>query len=166
MQSESTSTGRCRQAPPRRKACEDCSKSKRRCDLATPARSRCSKLGLVCHYLVPPQRAIGRASATATAGLETAMNGLPPLDDDILAEALLYTEDLDLPFMDDALNSGSQTFPITPQSSSKVATLSNAVTVDLFNPAGSRLHYTVEIFKSAPSRLVSENSTPWCHALL
>ena len=162
MQSDNTSM----KPPPRRKACEDCSKSKRRCDLGLPACSRCSKLSLVCHYQFPPQRAMGRPPANVAAGLDDANLDLPLLDDGMLADPLPYTEHLDLPFVDDGLVSDARPYLVTLQSSSKIASVADPVNFDLFNPAESRLQYIVELFKSAPSRMVLENSTPWCHPLL
>lgn len=159
-----------RDAPPRRKACEDCSKSKRRCNLGIPACSRCSKLGFVCHYQVPPQRAIGQATAPEDASLETVRTCQPQLevDGDVLTDAppLPYGGDLDLPFTDEAFNPGTPLYPADMLSRPEVVPSINAVTIDLFNPVESRLYHTVELFKSSPSRMVRENSTSWCHALL
>jgi hypothetical protein len=133
-----------------------------------PACSRCSKLGFVCHYQVPPRQAIGHAAATEESGLETGSNCLPPLelDDDVLADAFPYGGDLDLPVMSEAFKPHTPTYPMDMLSRPGVIPIPNAVTIDLFNPVESRLYHTVELFKSSPSRMVRENSTPWCHALL
>jgi hypothetical protein len=166
MQRYNSAPTRARTAPPRRKACEDCSKSKRRCDLDLPACSRCSKLGLDCHYHVPPRKAIGRAKFAAVDDLDTANSCPPQLDVDVLDDCLHYNESLDLPFMEEPPKSGPVTYPMDLLLNSEVMSIADPVSIDLFNPNGSRLHYTIEIFKSSPARIVHENSTSWCHSLL
>lgn len=165
MESGNTSSGAHKPPPPRRKACEECFKSKRRCDLDLPSCSRCSRLGLVCQYQVPPQRAAGGHAATASMG-DAAGNSIPLLDAEILADVLPYTDDLPMSFMNEELDPDPQLFPMMLHSSAKVLCVTDPVTVDLFNPAGSRLHYIIEMLKSAPSRMVHENGTPWSHPLL
>ncbi|TFK54876.1 hypothetical protein OE88DRAFT_1653418 [Heliocybe sulcata] len=41
-------------APPRKKACQNCTTAKTRCDLQRPTCLRCHTRGITCHYSVPP----------------------------------------------------------------------------------------------------------------
>ena len=59
--------------PPRQKSCGECSKSKRRCDLRTPACTRCRKRNLPCRYLRQP---LGRQASEVVADAdETRVDG-------------------------------------------------------------------------------------------
>lgn len=52
MHNRTTPSRRSQRAPPRKKACNNCTKSKVRCDLERPACSRCRSRGQVCEYSV------------------------------------------------------------------------------------------------------------------
>lgn len=187
MQSPANTSTHLKRPLPRRKACGECFKSKRRCDQRLPACSRCSKQRLGCHYLVCPPlpRPIGSASDTANEADIT-----PPHDDtpsppqfpdgDIPDEDLSCAHELDLGFWNETFVPAAQNPPVAQHPSPPADILQwipntnplaelgvpDPISSDLFNVATSRLNYAIEMMKAAPSRMVLENSTPWCHPLL
>lgn len=165
MQAQRTSSSS-RPAPSRRKACEDCSKSKRRCDLNIPC-SRCAGLGLTCHYQVPPRHRSRHAGASAAGQSETPGSSYSfLLDTGTLDDALLLNSDLDLPLFGDVLKSDSLAYSSNLLPGSGVIAVTENVSIDLFDLESSRLQFIIDIFKSSPSYMAREGSTVWCHALL
>jgi hypothetical protein len=188
MQSSTNTSTELKRPLPRRKACGECFKSKRRCDQHLPACSRCSKQRLACHYLVSPplprptgsgSNAAGASEVDITTPRDNTAPPPPLLDGDIPVQDLPYSHELDLGFWNEAFMSDAQTSPTalhpsppadilqwTPKEPLAEVAVTDPVSSDLFNAATSRLNYAIDMLKAAPSRMVLENSTPWCHALL
>ena len=53
-------------APPRKKACSQCTKAKVRCDLKRPSCLRCQSRSLTCHYSTPDAQNLGPIIGTET----------------------------------------------------------------------------------------------------
>ncbi|KAF5011583.1 hypothetical protein FDECE_2304 [Fusarium decemcellulare] len=168
--------------PVRRKSCDACKKSRRRCDQARPTCQRCLRRNIECRYphasqaptrrrpeavdeiVSGPQRLtsfdnVGTPYTPSCLGMLDSI--LEPTDDSIYQ---LFHESLDcntpsphptwsnprlLTTAQDALNR-SQLVAV-PQ-------VGRAIT--------SRLQYAMDKILAAPSQMVLENQTPWCHAHL
>ncbi|KAJ9145118.1 Zn(2)-C6 fungal-type DNA-binding domain-containing protein [Pleurostoma richardsiae] len=58
----------------RRKSCEPCFKSRRKCDLTYPACKRCQQNSKRCHYVYPPQLSVDSRNATNALSSGSASN--------------------------------------------------------------------------------------------
>lgn len=167
-------------APPRRKSCEACKVSKRRCDLAFPACSRCLHRHVPCVYP-------GRQPATSTFDIDIP----PPLDlaiefDQSFAVDPYFLSGIDVPPtpsltppVTDAPCAGSNYVDnqsqVPWQEPSQVLPVQPAF--EMTNPrarppkplsevVASRLQFSIDILKDAPKSMVIGNQTPWCHPQL
>ncbi|RSL51835.1 hypothetical protein CEP53_008297 [Fusarium sp. AF-6] len=168
-----------RNPPPRRKSCAACTKAKRRCDFAAPACLRCSQRCIPCHY--PSRTPRGQTTTTSSSSPETIMPGLltnesasstPPavgqLDEPIVDDFNAVIADIDTNFnelasfgvpLDDAtLDLIQPSLELLPPSTREFGAIPEAIT--------SRLKFSIAEIQKAPSTMVLENQTPWCHALL
>ncbi|KAJ4194286.1 hypothetical protein NW755_003045 [Fusarium falciforme] len=169
-----------RNPPPRRKSCAACTKAKRRCDFAVPACLRCSQRCIPCQY--PSRTPRGQTTTTnSSSSPETIMPGLltnesasstPPavgqLDEPIVDDFNAVIADIDTNFnelasfdvpLDDAtLDLIQPSLDLSPPSTKEFGAIPEAIT--------SRLKWSIAEIQKAPSTMVLENQTPWCHALL
>ncbi|RSL75429.1 hypothetical protein CEP51_010870 [Fusarium floridanum] len=168
-----------RNPPPRRKSCAACTKAKRRCDFAAPACLRCSQRCIPCHY--PSRTPRGQTTTTSSSSPETIMPGLltnesasstPPavgqLDEPIVDDFNAVIADIDTNFnelasfdvpLDDAtLDLIQPSLELLPPSTREFGAIPEAIT--------GRLKFSIAEIQKAPSTMVLENQTPWCHALL
>lgn len=168
-----------RNPPPRRKSCAACTKAKRRCDFAVPACLRCSQRCIPCHY---PSRT-PRVQATATSSsppailvpgllMDESASSTPPavgrLDEPIVDDFNAVIADIDgnfnelasfdVPLDDTTLDLIQQPLELSPPSTREFGAISEAIT--------SRLKWSIAEIQKAPSTMVLENQTPWCHAFL
>lgn len=157
--------------PARRKSCQACKKARRRCDLARPTCQRCAQRNIHCHYPhAPPVRESESASCiqpeipvTETDGSLT-QSCLGMLDS-ILEPTVDFTDHLFQDSLDcDTSNWSTPGLSTTAQNA---LNRSQLVTIPQVTRAiTSRLQYAMDAILEGPSRMVSENQTPWCHAHL
>ncbi|KAF4976218.1 hypothetical protein FZEAL_7081 [Fusarium zealandicum] len=168
-----------RNPPPRRKSCAACTKAKRRCDFAVPACLRCSQRHIVCQY---PSRALrgvqtliqSDASATIMPGL-LAVDGASPtpsavvqLDEPTTDEfnAIVASIDTDIielapfdfPIEDTMLELAHQPSELAPPTTREFGSIPETI--------ANRLQWSIDQIQKAPSTMVLENQTPWCHSML
>ncbi|KAJ5155199.1 hypothetical protein N7492_008002 [Penicillium capsulatum] len=163
-------------APPRRKSCEACKVSKRRCDLTFPACSRCIQRNIPCVYP-------GRQPA-ASASFDLDMPPLEagpqfPVDSTFTTGIDLHATSSFAAPVTDALCVGSNYVdyqpPISWQEPSSAVSLQPVF--DITNPrarppkplseiVASRLQFSMDILRDAPRSMVIENQAPWCHPKL
>jgi hypothetical protein len=165
--------------PPRRKACGQCFRSKRRCGQEIPTCSRCERLKVDCEYLLQqlqkePLPDCPSSGLTNNDTTPPALGISPPhqpiLEDNALVR-ILDDEFLNGQWDQEtcAQSLEMQELPdlwLSPQPSSFIPTIQDHVSQDLSHEAASRLHYGIGAFKRAISQMLLENSTPWSHPLL
>lgn len=166
-------------APPRRKSCEACKVSKRRCDLTFPACSRCLHRNIPCVY--PARQSVASnfdlriPSANPTIGPDELCMVDPnsPAGIDLLAtpssvppvtDALCVGPD-DVDSQDEIhWQQSSQRIPV--QSDFEMTSPRARPPKPLSEIVASRLQFSIDILKDAPRSMVFENQTPWCHPQL
>lgn len=163
--------------PVRRKSCEACKKSRRRCDQARPTCQRCSQRRIECRY--PQARARTCTPASAPVAEDTGLGSFDPSCFDMIDDILptddftdsLYQESLAIESLpnfstNDSLSSFGQEsrLSLTAQDALKSSQLVAAPRVG--RVLTSRLQYAMDKIMTAPSRMVSMNKMPWCHARL
>lgn len=168
---------------PRQKSCQGCKSAKRRCDLASPACSRCVQRKINCIYHgQPPPASMNWASETP-----------PPID--LLQDA--WQPHATIPQCQAEYNIIGPQFPLdifqdikeshvnAQDKSARNSCLSQsheeessfnfelAVTRTRTRPPrpfsevlASRLQFSIDAFKDAPRMMLLENQTPWCHSHL
>ncbi|KAF4471035.1 C6 finger domain-containing [Fusarium albosuccineum] len=167
-----------RNPPPRRKSCAACTKAKRRCDFAVPACLRCSQRRIACQYPLRTPR--GQAAAQPDSP-ETIMPSLltndsasstpspvvgveePTADDFNTIIAAIDTsfddlEGFDVPMDDTALELIQQPMALAPPSTKDFGLIPESI--------ANRLQWSTDEIQKAPSNMVLENQTPWCHSQL
>lgn len=174
-------TARERRNPPsRRKSCAACTKAKRRCDFAVPACLRCSQRCIPCQY--PSRTPRGQSTTTnSSSSPETIIPGLltnesasstplavSQLDEPIVEDFNAVIADIDTNFneltsfdvhLDDTtLDLIQPALELSPPSTREFGAIPEAVI--------GRLKWSIAEIQKAPSTMVLENQTPWCHALL
>ncbi|KAH6888000.1 hypothetical protein B0T10DRAFT_489281 [Thelonectria olida] len=164
-----------RNPPPRRKSCAACIKAKRRCDMALPACLRCSQRRIACSYPSRPARAqlpISSQPATMPGLLIDDETCLTPstggqiegsCDDFNSVTATIDTGFVDLPsfelsLSDEALDLIEQSSTVAPLSTKELDSIPDVI--------ANRLQWSIDQIRKAPSTMVSETQTPWCHPLV
>ena len=172
-----------RKAPPRRKACSECIKSKRRCDLVLPSCARCRKLQLDCNYgastriLQPSEALLPSLRDTPEASIDTVASASASQGEtlvDSVAPSLENSNDLDtyplLPEFDSSLSvdAADANAPVQVESDYSLARL----VIDEFAFSSlsaiveSRFKHAIDLLKSSPMDMVLKAQTPWIHPLL
>lgn len=162
--------------PPRRKSCAACIKAKRRCDAAMPACFRCSQRRITCDY----PRAIGRQPRTATPQLGLRQDDVLSDEDSLggshvsrhsqLAEGSVRS---DMDVMDTGFPELSLFGLCADETPSELTHQPDMLMPPSYRDLAfsselteKRLKYSVELIKKAPSMMVLDTQTPWCHPLL
>ncbi|KAH7176629.1 hypothetical protein EDB81DRAFT_875430 [Dactylonectria macrodidyma] len=166
--------------PPRRKSCAACIKAKRRCDMALPACLRCSQRRVTCQYpnrracdqnLVRPQLdsmpglliedapCLSPGTMRQLEGGGDNFNSVPAtIDATALGSTFGNLEAFELPIDEDTLDLFQPSSTLAPP------------TVHVFDAIpeviANRLQWSIDAICTAPSTMVLENQTPWCHPLL
>lgn len=163
-----------RNPPPRRKSCAACVKAKRRCDMALPACLRCSQRCISCVYPSRPAREKSLAPSQPTS-----MPGA--LIEDVSSSTLSdagqiqgSTDDFDLlPALDAEFGDFSSfDLPLNEHTleliehSSTVSPLSSKELDSIPDVIANRLQWSIDQIRKAPTSMVLETQTPWCHPLL
>lgn len=168
----SSSTGEITLHSTRRKSCTRCIKSKRRCDLASPACSRCLKQDRICRYSSrnsnedenkPPQTRPNQAEL-----FQPQQNDFSSIE--LIGSVPSHDVGFDLSgslsFMDSLIASPSSLITIPPVTS-MITTRSQLFSFSKLSPfMKARYEYLFQALQAAPSQMVLENQTPWCHMLL
>ncbi|KAJ8112636.1 hypothetical protein OPT61_g5038 [Boeremia exigua] len=169
----------------RQKACTECVKAKRRCDIGHPCCARCRRQSLVCIYPQPPTQ-LPAPSGLGDVQLNEIAMAVTPLQDTDAAmdtfnlEPLGYTAafdeqllDFDIPIdvacegsldqLDDARTGDKDSLAVyRPHGPTKQST---HLWTNITSSFKSRIGYAIERFKLAPQTMVTKNSTLWCHAM-
>lgn len=163
MPSASLSARERRNPPPRRKSCTACVRAKRRCDAALPSCFRCQQRRISCQY-------------AGTSRQETTEPTIEWQDDVFNEDTSSSSTDLefseatgpaqelnDLSFLASCLETGQ--LDSVQQDGFLMAPVSRNLefSSDVFK---TRLQYAVDVLKQAPSTMVLDMQTPWCHAHL
>lgn len=163
--------------PPRRKACGQCFRAKRRCGQELPSCLRCRRLKIDCEYLLStPHIEIDATQVSDVIVNNTEQSYLAPSPSPFVLEDDTLARYLDTDFLsgqwDQQLgmtNTELQEIPdlrVTPQPSVSGLGSHDQALQDVSHEIASRLQYGIDIFKRAPSQMVLENGTPWSHPLL
>jgi Fungal Zn(2)-Cys(6) binuclear cluster domain len=175
--------------PPRRKACEECNKAKRRCDLSIPACLRCERQKLLCCYARLPAQHVStyasQASQNTTTNSRVTINepSLGPITSPSLYNLdshgfpdlrSTFSIDMcaldDLPTLEELQNSDTPAangnFGLILPSASIYSPNYDSSSAEIMARVGPRLNYAVDVLKATPTKVVFENQTPWSHHLL
>ena len=163
---------RCNNPQGRQKACSECAKAKRRCDLRQPSCLRCSRQKLCCSY--PPQPFSDSTSDSQDDSILADVFGSQnpfPLEVQTLNDLDVGLLDFDPTIGIDSINAlndlcaqdteDSQIFIRPTYLPEK-----GLPHIELSKFSRSRIEYSVEQWKLAPAMMVQENCTLWCHPLL
>lgn len=169
----------------RQKACSECVKAKRRCDLQQPNCLRCTKQGLDCAY---PSQPLGLSTPVLTPLNSEEISLIdrlfddqtlePPLDLYITDAAFMQHEEVldPLPEFPEPMSDLGQahvngdidggqasTAPFRVDTYPSAKSFSNLIASELFE---SRVGYSMDQWKLAPQTMVEKNCTPWSHSKL
>ncbi|CAG7944400.1 unnamed protein product [Penicillium olsonii] len=161
---------------PRRKSCEACKSAKRRCDLAFPTCSRCLHRGLPCFY---PGR-LRQTCADVVANIPTSRSNEQLMDvslsqnwtpDDAasISALPLHPTIRGLPPREMAIDphDGVDIFSgITTSQEHDLAMTKVNPPRQLPDVLANRLQFAVDVLKTIPKMVVTENKTPWAHTQL
>ncbi|KAF4966740.1 hypothetical protein FSARC_5605 [Fusarium sarcochroum] len=181
--------------PPRRKSCQACKKSRRRCDQGRPTCQRCLQRNIDCRYpdastrtarrLHPPQNVnvsqiepqsqdfpsfdmVETPSGSSCLGM---LDSILEPTDDFTSQLFKEQEPLEC---DSSIPSGLDLVS-DPMGSNPPLLTTAQIALDrsqlVFVPQvtrmiSSRLQYIMDKILTAPSQMVFENHMPWCHAHL
>ncbi|KAJ5928566.1 hypothetical protein N7466_007522 [Penicillium verhagenii] len=165
---------------PRRKSCEACKTAKRRCDLALPACSRCTRRDVTCVY--PWQQAYETENLGKASHL---IDSLGDLDINSNTNCQIQPgfdfcpQSASLPVMTGLVDSHpsyhtacsgvqamlpGQGFDIDPNS--ELILPRARPPRPLPEIIASQLQFAIDILEMSPRMMVLENQTPWCHPKL
>ena len=166
-------------APPRRKSCEACKVSKRRCDVAFPACSRCVQRKIHCVYPgrqpmpymdldleIPTLDEFADPCPSFPVDvptdididLLTSQEFVPPTEPIRVEPGYTYSQPQNL------WSTPSQVVPL--QTNFGISNPRARPPKPLSEVVASRLQYSIDILKDAPRSMVAETKTPWCHPQL
>lgn len=163
-------------APPRRKSCGACVAAKRRCDLAVPSCSRCLQRNVLCLYpgrqpsANPPSSGVTESQdgswQLGTLVLPVHAENSPCHQPDIT--------NIHLPMGSEwnSIDDLQADIPIDPSwdllvlPRFELAMRRTKPLKPLSEIIASKLQFTVDVLKNAPSMMVLETQLPWCHPQL
>jgi hypothetical protein len=157
----------------RQKACSECAKAKRRCDLRQPSCVRCSRQKLSCTY--PPQPS---SNASPASHEDTILPDSLEIHNGFPYDTQNISHDQDVGLLDFdptiGMDSASALNDLIAQDVEASYTLVRPSYVpgkelspsQLSSFSRSRVEYCVDQWKSTPAMMVSENCTHWSHPLL
>ncbi|KAH6616693.1 hypothetical protein C7974DRAFT_50364 [Boeremia exigua] len=169
----------------RQKACTECVKAKRRCDVERPRCARCSQHSLLCTYPRPHDSLLASSGVgvTQSVAITTAMTPLQDagatistFDHEALGFPAALNEhllDFDIPIdviPENPLDQPSDTCPGEGHHIAIHGLLSPTKPMawpwtNIAPSSRSRVDYAIEQIKLAPHMMVANNSTLWCHAM-